>query len=227
MFLGSTRSGKSTLICDLISRFNEVVNPESIKQNGPLKRVVLIYRGHFQPIYRDMEQRLDPSVKFEHFDHLPLAEMERDSFWQTDGGDSQTCVIFDDCLNLFDSNATASQIEDAFVRKSHHLNCTIILGMQEAFRSKMPQLKTCRQNCSYLVIVRSQLCGPISIILQRELMPHKPQFLSKLFYLAFEQDNYWAIIYDQTIGCKDIGRWRAGGLFKFDKDRTPTLYFDE
>jgi len=224
--IGASRSGKTTLVCDLVSRFNEVTHPDSIQENGPLKRVILVYRGNFQPVYREMIQKLDSSITVEQYNYIPIVEMESESFWQTEGR-GQSLIIFDDGLNLFEDKHVAHIIEDGFVRKSHHCKISIIVNLQDAFRSKTPQLKTCRQNSSYVIIVRSQLCGPLSIMLQRELWPHKPGFLSKVFFLAFEQDKYWAIIYDQTISCPDKGRVRAGGLFKYDKHRMPTLYYDE
>jgi len=204
MVVGSSGSGKSTWVRDLIKNWKHAV-PNS--QN--LKRLRLAY-SVYQEIYDDLISYLPADCIVETMSEIPLEKFKSDEYWEMPNGEGDQVLILDDIMPKALNNKELAQVmETLFTIRSHHNSLAIICCAQDLFRSNQ-SIRSCLRNTNYVVITPSFQNMTLLVSLQKQLFAGKPGILTEAAKLAFEVDKRKYVILDSTVHCCPNYRIRSG-----------------
>jgi len=204
MIVGSSGSGKSTWVRDLIKHWNHAV-PNSPK----LKRLRLVY-SVYQDIYDDLISHLEPDCIVETMSEIPMEKFKSDEYWEMPNGTGDQILILDDIMARALNNKELAEImETLFTIRSHHNNLALVCCAQDLFRSNQ-SIRSCLRNTNYLVVTPSFQNMTLLVSLQKQLFAGKPGILTEAARLAFEIDKRKYLLLDSTVATCPSYRIRSG-----------------
>ena len=171
---GGTMSGKTTFTIDLIKRRKEIINKK-------LDKVVYVYCD-FQPIFHNLEQE-DPNIKFTN-DIRELEELI----------EPPCLIVIDDHMDTITNDKEVGKlITSFFIKKAHHLNCSILIITQNGHPEKFVNIN---RNTNYTLFF--DLLGDQSVLATRgrQLYPGKPGFLLDAYQKSMELRDFGYLFLD-------------------------------
>jgi hypothetical protein len=153
---GTSKSGKTFLLLDIIKRNKLFIRPE-------IEEIIYCY-SIWQPEFDDLK---NIGVKFVE------GILNDDNL----NSNLRRLIIFDDLMDECGNNKT---IVDLFTKGSHHRNISVILLTQNIF-NKGKYSRTISLNSQYLIIFNNPRDMSQISYLSRQMFPDKPSFLSDVF----------------------------------------------
>ena len=151
MVVGSTQSGKTQLVLELIRRSSFI--------HSPPERIVWCF-GCYQDLFRTVD-----SVEF--VEGVPDMKI-------LDGGKKKTLLIIDDLMSETDTRVTK-----IFEKGSHHLNCSVIYISQNLFIKGKKNRNICL-NTHYLVLFQNPKDSAQMVHLGRQIFPDAIKYFKDL-----------------------------------------------
>jgi hypothetical protein len=170
MVAGSTSSGKSTFVRNLINSLPDILTPEP---KFPI-RVTWAY-GIWQESYRQAVRNAYVHITF--VKGLP------------DVIDADVIVIDDLMTSLADDKSLA----DLFTKGSHHRNISVIFIVQNIFHSGK-QMRNITLNCQYLVLTKSRRDLNQVKVLARQLYSNIGHFMDAYRMAVLDKDYGYLLI---------------------------------
>jgi len=203
MIVGSSGSGKSTWVRNLIKNWQHAV-PNS----KGLKRLRLVY-SVYQEIYDDLISYLSSDCIVETMSEIPLEKFKSDEYWEMPNGDDQILILDDIMAKALNNRDLAEIMETLYTIRSHHNSLALISCAQDLFRSNQ-SIRSCLRNTNYIIITPSFQNMTLLVSLQKQLFAGKPGILTEAAKLAFEVDEQGYLVLDSTVGCNPNYRIKSG-----------------
>jgi len=163
--IGPSGCGKSYLIADIIRRRREIID-------CPIDKVLFIH-SHYQPLYAQLHAS-DPSIQFS----TRIQDIDEHA-----NGDP-LLVVVDDWMDQLNPRTQALEILTRyFVKSCHHMNVSIILVLQNAYR---PGLRDINLNTNYLAVFGQFRDRSSMSMLARQILPGESKFLQSSYNKALD-----------------------------------------
>jgi energy-coupling factor transporter ATP-binding protein EcfA2 len=222
---GPTQSGKSTLVCKLINRRNELFYP-------PVERVIWCYGQQPPPAAAaasassqdsihggppraaPAETLLELDGNNSNSDGLEYVQGLPDIDNYTDVVNDQSApphvlVVLDDLMN---ESSKSTDILDMFTRKNHHQNISCILILQNFFHKNLRSLTL---NSKYIVVLKNPRESSIMSVLGRQMNSGKRNLCLEQAYSDCCKTPHGYVVLDLSQTCDDSLRIRSS-LFPED-----------
>jgi len=184
---GCSKSGKSTLACELIKNRATWIN-------GPINRVIYCYSY--------LSKQLS-ALKAEEPDNIVLV----DNLEDIDSQLVKHClVILDDGLSYMDNKKYVRQITDYFTKRIHHELISVCLIGQNPFYN--PSMRTISINSDLLVLFNSPRNKGTVINIARDFAPHNGGYVLEAFKKAVQEKPHAFLVFDFTQKTPDRFRLR-------------------
>ena len=164
LIAGPTGSGKTFLLRRILKHHNKLIS----NVTSPIK--VLWAYGQWQSLY---SVPISSNVIVNYHDGLP-SQASIQEF-------NPEIIILDDLMNQFDKN---KDLENLFIKQSHHLNISVIFAVQNLFYKTV---RTISLNTQYLILMKSPRDAQQILNLARQIFPNNPKFLTEAYNDATKQ----------------------------------------
>ena len=208
LFVGSSKSGKSTLLRKLLQSDNIQPFP---------KRIIYIYGEYDTENFSVLSDIFRERISFK-------KDIDVDFTLLSKG--SENCIlIFDDMVcKIFDEIA----VQKLFVQGSHHRGISVIIISQNIY-PKGKFSRTISLNCNYFFIFDIPRDRSSVKYLSRQAFPQKPNFLYNCYQdVVINKDNqntYRYIVVDFSIG--SLEKFRIWSNITFDMKAFVCMSFSD
>src|ERR1700743_1650757 len=166
--VGNAGLGKTSLACSILKNRNKIFDAKIQK----IYVLCIYFEKQFAELKTSIENEVSdttPSIKFlNNFEELDSA---------VDGVDP--CIIFIDDMSLeFETRSGSAYITEWFVRKSSHLNPTIIISLHHPF---LKSLRTCSLNSMYNVYFNTPYDRQMISYIGRRLFISMPKYFLEAY----------------------------------------------
>jgi len=197
---GPTGSGKTILLRNLIEHFN--VTFTNLNKN--FLNILWCY-GQWQPLLNVSI----PNVNIKYINELPKEDKIK----------GYDIIIIDDLMNEMSKQAN---FENLFIKKSHHLNITVIFLVQNLFYNAK-NMRTISLNCKYMIIMKNPRDTQQIKYISRQVFGNKKYFIDA--YSDATKEAYGYIRIDLTPDTPDILRVTTH-LVPINKKYIPFIYVE-
>jgi len=205
--IGSSQSGKTWLVADIIRHWKHVV-PDA----PPIGRFRLVY-SVYQKVYDDILASLEPSCEVELMTEIPLEKFESDKYWEMEGEleNKSQVIFFDDCGPRITSNKKLGEImETLFCIRKHHNRACVLMNLQNLVPSDV--MRSCLRNSNYIFFTRSLANSSLYVSLQKMIFGGQPGILTAAADVSMNADSHRYLLVDLSVDCPGQYRLRAGVL---------------
>ena len=206
---GSSCSGKSTLVRELISKQDSLIYsfPECGEpQYAPFTCVIYVYKV-FQPIYHRLEQLFGGRVRLRFYrDALPDNLTHFLSTLPV-----STLIVYDDGAN---GSKAMCQLYELFTKGVHHYRVSVMYLCHTIFDVREPNIRLLQRNTQYLFLFKSPRDKRQIQILSSQMFPSRKKSAHE-FMTAFEEETkkpYSYVWLDFRQKTPDYLRFRANLL---------------
>jgi len=164
LMVGMTGSGKTILIRRIIKNFKDLfhnINKDKIK--------VLWAYGQWHNL---IDLKINDNVDVIYVEGIP----DEDQILEH----NPDIIIIDDLLSEIKKNKT---FENLFIKKSHHLNISIIFSVQNLFYNS-DNMRTISLNCHYIILMKNPRDKNQIKHLARQIYPSNMSFLTEVYNRA-------------------------------------------
>src|SRR5258708_30798349 len=154
---GPTGSGKTILIRRIIKNYNLLIR----NINQPILKVLWAY-GAWNPL---LNVKISDNVLIHYVDNLPSSELINEF--------KPNIIVIDDLLNEINKN---KDIENLFIKKSHHLNISVIFSVQNLFHKT---IRTISLNAHYIILIKNPPKYVQIQNLPRQIYPHHQKSITQ------------------------------------------------
>ena len=194
--VGATRTGKTTLVSNLIKQWESIVIGAT-----HLWQVVIVFE-HEQPLYEELVRGVKekfPNVRIVWFWGWNEEAMKNPDLFRHPTGDknSQTLLIVDDCLYKLNKSAVLAKICRG---QAHHENICMFVIIQD-FTSGGAELRAAIKNMHYFIVTQGS--SELLRYLQSKLYPYGQFNLHQAFSIVKNQrcSPYPYLILNNTVNC--------------------------
>lgn len=156
---GPSSSGKTILVRRILKHYKLLV----YNLNEPILKVLWCY-GELNPL---LNVPISNNVVLHLHEGIPSSDIIEEF--------KSNLIVFDDLLNDVTKN---NQIENLFVKKSHHLGISVILIVQNFFSK---YLRTISLNAQYIILLKNPRDSSQIMTLARQIFPHRPKTLTEAY----------------------------------------------
>lgn len=186
MLAGTTGSGKTVALRDIIDNASHISNP-------PPEEIIYCY-GAEQEIFKTM-----PNVRFVEGMIDITQEIPRDQ--------KPRWLIIDD---LMEEEGKKKSTSELFTKHSHHMNLSVFFVVQNLF---LPGIRTISLNTHYLMLFKNPRAVSSVQYLSNQLFPGTGGFLMEAYKDA-TREPYSYLLIDMKQETPDEMRVRRGDFFK-------------
>lgn len=208
--IGSSRSGKSTLISRFLDQLSDVC------VNCPhIARFTICYSS-YQPVYDEMIasiERDNENVEVLLFNYYPEEKFQTKEFWEVPEG-SMSLIVMDDM-----GGEVKSSFEKMLRVTLHHENATLLYLSQD-HSGENEWVKRGLRSVGYYFLTKSSHSGILLSDLNRKLFLYSPRLLARAYeeVMKVKSDIWPYLLLDLTVDCDDESRIRTG-IFKGETGR--------
>jgi len=169
---GPTGSGKTIFIRRKLKNFKHLLS----NFNQPILKVLWAY-GVWNPL---LDVPISENVITQYVNDIPSNDLIEEF--------KPNLIVIDDLLNEFDKN---KDLENLFIKKSHHLNISVIFSVQNLFHKT---IRTISLNAHYIILMKNPRDGVQVLNLARQIYPDKPKLITEAYKDATKQAYGYLII---------------------------------
>lgn len=188
LIAGPTGSGKTHLIRNILKSYKNIF----FNLNKPVIKVLWAF-GQWQPLLNFF---ISDNVITKHHEGIPSEEIITEF--------KPDIMIFDDLLTEFDKENN-KKLENIFIKKSHHLNISVIFAVQNLFYKS---LRTISLNSKYIILLKNPRDANQISALAKQIFPNNPKILSEAYYNA-TRSSYGYLLIDLTPDTPEEYRLRS------------------
>jgi nucleoside-triphosphatase THEP1 len=157
---GPTGSGKTILIRRILKHHDLLIH----NLKSPIK--VLWAYGQWQPL---LNVPISDNVIVHYIDNLPTVEQIKDY--------NPDVIVIDDLMNELNKD---KNLENLFIKKSHHMNKSVIFVVQNLFYNS-PLMRTLSLNSHYIMLMKNPRDSSQIMNLARQIYPSNTKFLVEAY----------------------------------------------
>jgi hypothetical protein len=166
LVVGMTGSGKTQLIRRLLKHF------EILFHNLDKKEINVLWAyGQWHSL---IDIRLKDNINLIYFEGIP----NEDQIIKT----KPDIIVIDDLLNEMSNN---KDFENLFIKKSHHLNISVIFSIQNLFYNAK-NMRTISLNCHYIILMKNPRDKTQVMHLAKQIYPSDTKFITEAYNKATE-----------------------------------------
>ena len=192
---GPSGAGKSSLVFKIIQEREHWIK-------SGIKKVLYIYL-HYEPEFFKIQQA-DPDITFSN----DIADIDN---WTT----PDSLIVIDDCINYLLVEKHRQAIEQFFIRKSHHLNISIICILQNIFPKN---LRLVSINAQYFILFNFPRDKSSVMRMAAQCNPGNSRFITDAYIKACSKQKHGHLVLDFHPKSPNVKFFARLSLFADDCD---------
>jgi hypothetical protein len=164
--IGNSGAGKTNLVVNIIKNRNKILDSK-------IQKVVVLY-VYWEPIFELLKKSVPGIIFVTSFDELD----------NTITGNEPSLIFLDDMTIEFDSRKGSTYVTEWFVRKSRHLNASIIISLHNPF---IKSLRTVSINMLGMIIFNLPFDKSMISYIGRRLFPSLPKYFLEAYQDAVSE----------------------------------------
>jgi hypothetical protein len=202
---GPTGSGKTFLIRRILKNFKLLI----YNFNNDVLKILWAY-GQWQQLYN---VPISNNVIVKYIEEIPKQNIINEF--------QPNIIVIDDLLNEFNKN---NNLENLFIKKSHHSNISVIFVVQNLFHKS---IRTISLNSHYIILLKNPRDKAQIGYISKQIFPDNPKVLMESF-LDATSSPYGYLVIDLTQETPENYRLRTRitpeELTHLNKEFSPIIY---